>query len=299
MKLPFGKRRGTVGGGAADNGEAHLNMLARDDIYRQRLFSDTWTKCEGTFEVDTHKWTWPELICYSILLLLTNLYVFSRVSIFQAYQVNEGALGSFQRPAVAMDYDMAIYTGIEDKLLLSEVKNPAEAASWITYYLPQAILPSIQEYTMPFGAIRMTNRRVKMETNPSTRMNDIALEVWACDEGINTREHAIARENTEKYGAYRLREHELGRVNNKVRYFPRVIGMECSVGQEDEPFKEFSGFTSQECKEQCSIELSLDPNQVCRCATFILMSEGVITTEAQAQGALVKGTGLCKLYRVP
>ena len=46
------------------------------------------------------------------------------------------------------------------------------------------------------------------------------------------------------------------------RYFPRVIGMECSVGQEDEPFKEFSGFTSQECKEQCSIELSLDPNQV-------------------------------------
>ena len=31
-------------------------------------------------------------------------------------------MGSFQRPAVAMDYDMAIYTGIEDKLLLSEVE---------------------------------------------------------------------------------------------------------------------------------------------------------------------------------
>merc|ERR1719487_532819 len=117
------------------------------------------------------------------------LYVFSRVSIFQAYQVNEGVLSSFQRPASALDYDAAVGDKITNRIVLNEVRDAADAASWITYYLPQTILPSIQEFTMPFGALRMTNRRVRMVDNPSERMGDIAQKVWYTDEGIDPGEH--------------------------------------------------------------------------------------------------------------
>jgi hypothetical protein len=262
-----------VAGGRDD--ETELDRITREDIYRQRILSNTFKKVEGTFEVDTHKWKSWELVVYLGLVGLLTWYSLVRLDVKATYYVSEAVRSSIGDTS-RMDWDPPVREQIarEGKVVaLKNIATPEEVASWATFYLTQAILPSIQGFTMPFGAIRLTNRRVQLIDNPATRFDQIYPKVWAHDKGIKPRDSGDKwkdeRENKQRFGAFR-RKHLVG-DDWKLEYMPRSPNSQCPGDGEIEGSRlldQQEGVTAEECEELCGGRDSLNTIEVCRCATW-------------------------------
>jgi hypothetical protein len=255
----------TVDLGRRDD-ETELDRITREDIYRQRIYSDTWTKCEGTFEIDTHKWRSWELVIYLALLAFSMWYALARINIEASNYVSAAVRDTFDRPGAgsAMSWsDPDVRAEIEKLKGVASfdmLSTPEEVASWTTYFLAQAMLPSIQGFTMPFGAIRMTNRRVKLVKNPSTRFSNVYPLVWIHDEGIEaTNTEHKERENTSPFGAARVKG-----PDGRLRFMTATENAQC----DGTPLQTIEMVTIKECEEHCSSAVTLNTIEVCRCATY-------------------------------
>lgn len=258
--------------------ETELDRITREDIYRQRIYSNTFKKVEGTFEVDTHKWKSWELAVYLGLVGLLMWYSLVRFDVKATYYVSEAVRASFGE-AERMDWDPPVMEQIEKEgariVALETMSTPEEVASWATFYLTQAILPSIQGFTMPFGAIRMTNRRVELIQNPAKRFDKIYPKVWVHDKGITPTDKLTdspERENKRRFGAFR-RKHLVG-DDWKLEFIARSPGTQCAGVL----LAQMEGVTAAECEEYCGNFYSLNTIEVCRCATFKNPTDPVLGT---------------------
>uniref|UniRef100_A0A7S0FX01 Polycystin cation channel PKD1/PKD2 domain-containing protein n=1 Tax=Pyrodinium bahamense TaxID=73915 RepID=A0A7S0FX01_9DINO len=174
--------------------DPNWQRVARDEIYRQRVYGTESGASEFIPLNDKRKLSLLSLVVYIVFILATYQFVRPRVPVRVNFQVNDAIRRSLKRQSYETDPTPKVWNDIE---------NTEDLRSWLLYAFPRFLTPEVQGFNFPIGAIRFTLRRIQEEENEDRRFKSLAPMIWKNKNGIQLRDETSDRDATEPFGAYR------------------------------------------------------------------------------------------------
>eukprot|EP00440_Ansanella_granifera_P076369 gb/GFBE01082876.1/.p1 GENE.gb/GFBE01082876.1/~~gb/GFBE01082876.1/.p1 ORF type:complete len:1545 (+),score=371.86 gb/GFBE01082876.1/:1-4635(+) len=171
-----------------------LEILTRDDIYRQRVMG-TESGMGNFIKVDDkRKLTVISMFVYLFFIFAAMQFVWGSGVIRSQFAVSNAVRTWLESKAFKLDPEPKYFRDIQT---LEDMQD------WLRYGLPGAISPAVQHLNFPLNQVRFTLRRIQSVNNPEERFQKFAAVTWKDKFGITSTHDSTNSDDKDSFGVYR------------------------------------------------------------------------------------------------